>query len=296
MSIKKVAVSAVAISVFLMVVSFAGAEDLKLKPYVLAWTGAGTIDKKLGGVKNALAGEGFQMVGEYSPYKGAHIVVVTSDALKKDAAKSDFGAYGAAVRISLTQVGDNLQIAYTNPQYFAAAYQMKGSLADVAAGLEKALGKKADFGSKEGLKESKLRDYHYMIFMPYFEDQIKLASYGSQEEALKAVEANLAAHAGGTVKVYRIDLPGKRESVFGVGLSEGDGADAKVMKVVDAGELKHTAHLPYEIVVSNGSVYMLHGKFRIAIDFPDLSMGTFMKISGAPSAIEDKLKLVARGT
>jgi len=49
-------------------------------------------------------------------------------------------------------------------------------------------------------------------------------------------------------------------------------------------------------VVSNGSVYMLHGKFRIAIDFPDLSMGTFMKISGAPSAIEDKLKLVAKKT
>ena len=278
-----------------MVVSFAGAEDLRLKPYVLAWTGAGTIDKKLGEVKTALTGRGFQVVGEYSPYKGAHIIVVTSDALKNDAAKSEFGAYGAAVRISLTEVGDNLQIAYMNPLYFAAAYQMKDSLASVAAGLEKALGKKAAFGSKEGLTASKLRNYHYMIFMPYFTDQIKLASYGSQEEALKTVEANLAAHVGGTVKVYRIDIPGKKESVFGVGLSEGDGADAKVMKVVDVGELKHTAHLPYEIVVSDGSVYMLHGKFRIAIDFPDLTMGTFMKISGAPSAIEEKLKLVAKG-
>jgi hypothetical protein len=38
---------------------------------------------------------------------------------------------------------------------------------------------------------------------------------------------------------------------------------------------------------------MLHGKFRIALDFPDLTMGTFMKISGAPSAIEEKLKAVA---
>jgi hypothetical protein len=295
MSIKKVSVLAAVLSVFLMVVFSAGAEDLKLKPYVLAWSGAGTIDKKLGEVKTAVAGQGFQVVGEYSPYKGAHIVVVTSDALKKDAAKSEFGAYGAAVRISLTQAGDNLQIAYTNPLYMAEAYRMKAVLSDVATGLEKALGKKSDFGSKDGLKANKLRKYHYMIMMPYFTDQIKLASYGSQEEALKTVEANLATHTGGAIKIYRIDLPGKKESVFGVALSEGDGADAKVMKVVDAGDIKHTAHLPYEIVVSDGSVYMLHGKFRIAIDFPDLTMGTFMKISGAPSAIEEKLKLVAGG-
>jgi hypothetical protein len=295
MSIKRVSIFFAVISAFLMMVSSAGAAENVLKPYVLAWTGAGTIEKKLGEVKTSITGQGFQVVGEYSPYKRAHVVVVTSDALKKAAAKSDFGAYGAAVRISLTEAGSSLQIAYTNPLYTAEAYRMKEPLSTVAAGLEKALGKKAEFGSKEGLKASKLRKYHYMIMMPYFTDQVKLASYGSQEEALKAVEANLAAHKGGTVRVYRIDLPGKKESVFGIGLSEGDGADARVMKIVDIGELKHTAHLPYEIVVSNGSVYMLPGKFRIAVDFPDLTMGTFMKISGAPSAIEEKLKLVAGG-
>ena len=293
MSIKRVSVLVAVISAFLMIVSSAGAEDPVLKPYVLAWTGAGTIGKKLGEVKASVTAQGFQVVGEYSPYKGAHVVVATSDALRKNASKSDFGAYGAAVRISLTESGGSLQISYMNPLYMAEAYRMKDSLSAVAAGLEKALGKKSEFGSKEGLKASKLRKYHYMIMMPYFTDQVKLAAYGSQEEAVKMVETNLAAHKGGTVKVYRVDLPDKKESVFGIGLSEGDGADAAVMKVVDMGELKHTAHLPYEIVVSNGSVNMLHGKFRIAVDFPDLTMGTFMKISGAPSAIEEKLRLVA---
>ena len=295
MSIKLVSILAAVISLFIIAAGIAGAEDPILKPYVLAWSGAGTIEKKLGEVKAAVAQHGFQVAGEYSPYKGAHVVVVTSDALRKSAAKSDFGAYGAAVRISLTEVGNNLEIAYINPLYLAEVYRMKESLSAAAAGLEKALGKKTEFGSKEGLKASKLRKYHYMIMMPYFTDQIKLASYGSQEEAIKEVEANLAAHKGGTVKVYRVDIPGKKESVFGVGISEGDGADARVMKVVDIGDPKHTAHLPYEVVVSDGSVYMLHGKFRIAIDFPDLTMGTFMKISGAPSAIEEKLELVAGG-
>ena len=271
------------------------ADDVSLKPFVLAYSGEGTIDAKLVEVKAAVEREGFQVVGEYAPYKGTHIVVVTSDELKNNAAKSNFGAYGAIARISLTEKGKNLQIAYFNPVYMAQAYKMKDGLAGTAAKLEKALGKKETFGSQKGLKADKLRTYHYMVLMPYFDDQVELAKYKSHEEAVQAVERNLAAGKGGTVKVYRVDLHGKKESVFGVGIKDGDGSDAAVMKTVDFGELKQTAHLPYELIISDGTVYMLHGKFRIALDFPDLTMGTFMKISGAPSAIENALKQVAGG-
>ena len=271
------------------------AEDISLKPFVLAYRGAGTIDAKLGEVKAAVEREGFQVVGEYTPYKGTRIVVVTSEALKKNAANSGFGAYGAALRISITEKGKDLQISYINPLYMAQAYRMKDGLADTATKMEKALGKKETFGSKNGLKSAKLRNYHYMMLMPYFTDQVELAKFKSQEEAVRAVEANLAAGKGGTVKVYRVDLAGKKETVFGVSIREGEGADEAVMKTVDYGELKQTAHLPYELIVSDGTVYMLHGKFRIAVDFPDLTMGTFMKISGAPSAIENTLKQVAGG-
>jgi hypothetical protein len=134
-----------------------------------------------------------------------------------------------------------------------------------------------------------------MIMMPYFTDHVELASYATYEEAVKAVETNLAAKKGGVSKVYRVNLPNKNESVFGVAITEGDGADKMIMPVIDFADPRHTAHLPYEMVVSEGKVYMLHGKFRIALDFPDLTMGTFMKISGAPSAIEGKLKMVAGG-
>jgi large conductance mechanosensitive channel len=44
-------------------------------------------------------------------------------------------------------------------------------------------------------------------------------------------------------------------------------------------------HQPYAVLVSGGRVKMLHGRFRIAQSFPDLTMGTFMKISGAPGGI-----------
>lgn len=283
------------IALLLLAVGIASAADEMLKPYVLASTDRLSVEKKATEVKTAVAAHGFQVVGEYAPYKGAYVIVVTSDALRKSAAKSDFGAYGAVERISLTETDKGLQVAYTNPAYYANAYRLKDSLADVSAALEKALGKKSEFGSEEGLSASELRKYHYMILMPYFTDQVELASYDSYEDAVKAVEANLAVRKGGVSKVYRVDLPNKDESVFGVAITEGDGADKTIMPVIDSSDPRHTAHLPYELVVSKGKVYMLHGKFRIALDFPDLSMGTFMKISGAPSAIEENLKMVAGG-
>jgi len=275
--------------------SVSWAEEASLKPFVLAYRGAGTIDAKIGEVKAAVAREGFQVVGEYAPYKGTHIIVVTSESLRKNAANSRFGAYGAVLRISLTEKGKDLQVSYINPLYMAQAYRMKDGLADTETKMEKALGRKETFGSKKGLTADKLRNYHYMMLMPYFTDQVELAKHKSYEEAVKTVEANLTAGRGGTVRVYRVDLPGKKESVFGVGIKEGDGADEAVMKTVDYGDLKQAAHLPYELIVSDGTVYMLHGKFRIAVDFPDLTMGTFMKISGAPSAIENTLRQVAGG-
>ncbi len=296
MLFRKVAVvlSALVFSIAALV-SASAANDAALRPFVLGSRGPGALDAKAEEVKASVAQQGFQVVGEYSPYKGARVIVVTSDSLAAAAAKSEFGAYGAALRISVTEGAKEIQIAYTNPLYLAPAYRMKDSLADAAAAMEKALGKKSEFGSSGGLSASKLRKYHYMMMMPYFTDHEKIGSYPSQEEALQTVEANLQAKKGGSFKVYRVDLPGKKESVFGVGITEGDGADAKVMSVIDTGELKQTAHLPYELIVSNGSIYMLHGKFRIALNFPDLGMGTFMKISGAPGAIEDALKLIAGG-
>lgn len=273
----------------------AAADEAPLKPYILASLSPGSITAKLPEVKAALALQGFTVVGEYSPYKAAHVLVVTSDALKDNASKSDLGAYGAVIRVSLTETAGGLQISYMNPAYYVNAYRMKGALHEVSSQLEKALGRKSDFGSKEGLKPEKLRKYHYMVMMPYFTDQVKLASHASYEESVKIIEANLAARKGGATKVYRVDVPGKKASVFGIAISEGEGSDNTVMKTTDNGEMKHTAHLPYELIVVDGEVQMLHGKFRIAIDFPDLTMGTFMKISGAPAAIEDRLSMVAGG-
>jgi hypothetical protein len=265
-----------------------GADNLK--PYILGYNGPGTIDSKLGEVKESLEGAGFDIAGEYAPYDGAHIIVVTSPEQAQDAAQSKFGAYGAIQRVSLTETAGGIQISYTNPLYFASAYRMSGTPAETRAKLEKALGNSGEFGSEKGFSSKELRKYHYMVMMPYFDDHVKLASFSSQEEALSVIEKNLASKKGGSEKIFRVDIPGKDETIIGIGIKSGKGADKAVMGVTDFGELKHTAHLPYELVVSDGVVYMLHGKFRIALDFPDLTMVTFMKISLAPGGIENSLK------
>jgi hypothetical protein len=272
-----------------------------LKPFVL-----GTEPQKADpaqvvvDVKTALQGQGFEVVGSYDPYPNATVIAVTSGDLKAKAAKSDFGGYGAIERVAVTKVKDKIQVSYTNPPYWAAAYRMTDNLADVKAKLEAALGKQKDFGSKDGLTEKQLRKYNYMISMAKFDSlgDHKLAEYKSYQEAISAVEAGLAAGKAGVTKVYRVDIPGKEEAVFGVAIAKGKGADKYVMDYIDFGDIKSTAHLPYEILVSGKKVYHLYAKFRIAISFPDLSMmgsNSFMSIMSAPDAIKDAFKETVPG-
>lgn len=276
------------------VISFSSAAVAEnLKPYILASQSDGDLAGVVQQTQKALQDKGFTLVGDYSPYADAHVIVVTNEALKAAAGKTENGGFGAAERVSVTKVGDKIQVAFVNPAYTAAAYRMEGDLADVTEKLSAALGNQQTFGSEKGLSEKKLRKYHYMFAMPYFDDVDDLASFDSHAAAVEHIEKRLAAGVAGTSQVYRIDIPGKQETLFGVGISEGTGGDKNVMSNTDTGELKHTAHLPYEILVTGDTAIALPGKFRIAISFPDLSMGTFMKISDAPGAINKVLSTVA---
>ncbi|GMR07296.1 MAG: hypothetical protein BMS9Abin26_0298 [Gammaproteobacteria bacterium] len=284
----------------LLIIVFSGpllaAEGKKwIQPYHLASQSAGKLADVTSQTKSKLQGAGFSVVGEYSPYSNVNLVVVSNDTLKSNAAKSPHGGYGAAIRVAITQVGDKVQVSYVNPEWMSGMFQLKSLLTDVDASLKAALGFVKGFGTENLWDDLHLREYHYMVFMPYFADQLDLAEHKSYEDAVKAVEAGLAAGKAGVGKVYRIDIPGKKETVFGVSIKSGKGSDKAVMAVVDKTDIRHSAHLPYEMLVSGNKVYALHGKFRIAQSFPDLTMTTFMNISDAPDGIEDALSRAAGG-
>jgi uncharacterized protein (DUF302 family) len=283
-------------ALLLFISANAQAADVILKPFVLASKSAGTVAEKSAQVKAALTTAGFTVAGEYAPYAGADIIIVTNDELKKNAAASEFGGYGAVQRVSITEVGKEIQVSYTNPVYMANVYRMQGDLSGVAASLATALGKVEEFGA-QGMTAKQARGYHYMIGMEYFTDPSVLAEYGSYEEAVKAVDTKLASNKNGVSKVYRVDIPGKQESVFGVALKGGDDNkymdDQYIMNEIDFHDVKSTAYLPYEVLVSGNKVYALYARFRIAIDFPDLSMmgkNSFMNIMKAPEAIRHALQ------
>lgn len=283
----------------------AQAASPKYKPFVLASKGSGSVADTVQQVRDKLSNGGFEVVGSYSPYNDATVIVVTNDALKNNAAASEFGGYGAIQRISVTKVDEEVQVAYTNPIYMAYAYRMKGDLKDVAAQLEKALGKVEAYGSEKGLRAKKLRKYHYMFGMEYFNDYDDhlLSEYKSFDEAVKTVEANLKKGVDGVTQVYRVDIPGKDEVVFGVAMKKGPEGDkfmddSYIMSEIDFKDVRSTAHLPYEILVSGNKAYSLYARFRIAISFPDLSMmgdNSFMKIMESPEAIKKSLTKVAGG-
>ena len=283
--------------VLLFCISNAMADDNILKPFILASRGTGTVAEKTEQAKAALTSGGFAVVGNYSPYPDANILIVTNDELKRNAADSALGGFGAIQRVAITKVKDEVQVSYTNPVYMANGYRMRGDLSSIATALAAALGKVEEFGAK-GMTASQARKYHYMMGMEYFDEPDVLAEYSSYEEAVQAVDAKLASNKNGVAKVYRVDVPGKQESVFGVSMkgateSEKYMDDRFIMSEIDFRELKSTAHLPYEVLVSGNKVYAPYARFRIAINFPDLSMmgrNSFMNIMKTPDAIRDTLK------
>ena len=255
-----------------------------LRPYVLATENPGVMAEVVAQTRTALTQAGFEVAGEYAMSAAGHVMVITSDELRTAAAKTPDGGFGAVLRVSVTQAGDTIQVAYTNPAWMSNVCRLDAEPEGVAAALEKALGRREEFGSKSGFTAKSLRSYHYMMLMPYFNDQVVLGTFSSHADATAKLEAGLAASKEAKL-IYRVDVPGTEQSLFGIAILSGDGADEKVMKITDTGARRHTAHLPYEVLVAGGRVLMLHGKFRIAQSFPDLTMGTFMKISGAPDGI-----------
>jgi len=284
-----------AIVVLCMTFATAHAQD-KFKPFVLGSVSSGDFDRKINETKAALTQQGFSIVGEYTPYENAHVIAVTSDELKRIAAQTERGGYAVVQRVSVTKVGDNIQVSYANPLYIEHAYQLGASMAPVAQKLQAALGKQEEFGAK-GQSAKDLRKYHYTFGMEYFDDVYKLESYASHAEAVAAVEKGLAAGEQGITKIYRVEIPGKQVTVFGVAMKVPANGDKNMddqfqMGIVDFQELKGTAYLPYEVMVRGKDVEALHMRFRMAVHYPDLKMmgdNSFMKLMKAPDAIEKAL-------
>lgn len=275
------------------------AEDTIYRPFVVASSGLGTLDEKTQSTRLALEAAGFEVYGQYAPVEGTNIIVVTNDELKKIAALSDKGGYGAAQRVSVSEVGDTIEVAFVNPLYIQYGYRLEGDMQPVYDALVASLGNLRACGADgKEMTAEKLGKYHYTVGMQYFDDPSELGSFASHEEALAAVANGLAKQGDALTQVYRIDIPGKQQTVFGVGMSKTNEEEQDIdaafqMSIVDFEDCKKRAYFPYEVLVDGNEVEALHMRFRMALHFPNLSMmgkHGFTKLMSAPGATEDALK------
>jgi len=267
-----------------------------LKPFLAAPAQTGAVKDVSEQMKGKLKEAGFVVVGDFASSGKSRVLAVTSDALKKSAAKGERGAYGVTMRVSLAEKDGKISVSCTNPEYFSAAYHMGNDMADVRKGLETAVGCNEPFGAGE-MSTAEIAGYHYGIGMEYLDDVYTLGEFASFDEAKKAVEAGLEANKLGVKKVYRVEIPGKSQVVYGVLMntkaSNKDADDGFIMGVLDQGDKNRLGYLPYEILVNSNKVEALHMRYRAAVHFPQLPMlgdgPSFFKLQASPEAIGEVL-------
>jgi len=270
----------------------------ELAPYIKVGESSKTIEQVSDEVVAALNNASFTILGQANPEGNSNLKVIafTTTELKNTVVKvTDRGALAAAYKVGLIAKDGKVTISYTNPDYILRAYlgdnynSYKAIFEKFSKNIKTALASVgSEFTPFGGFVDADdLKKYHYKIMMPYFTDPIELNEYSSFEEGLKIIENNLKAKKGQTVEVYKIVYPDKKVAVFGVGLRSKEDGEAVFLPII--GE-DHVAAMPYEIILQGKKATMLHGKYRIALHWPELTMGTFMKIMSTPGDIEDTLE------
>jgi len=293
----------IAIYITALMICAGGLMAQTYKPYTMGAKTNGTVTGVEMKVKTVLRAGNFEILGTYQPANDAKrkVIVISSGQLKKAVRQTGgMRGFASALRVAITKENGHINVSYTTPEYWGAAYfqkdypKVKALIQGISTKLKTVLsplgtGSGWQFGSKSGMTIKDLKGYHYMFGMPYFDDNITLHTYASYDEAVRTIDGNFKRGMKNLVKVYEVALPGQKIKLYGVGLMGPDG-ESNFLPTIDFNHPLHTAFLPYEMLVYKNKVYMLHGRFRIAIAFPDLSMGTFMKIVSTPGFIEKQLK------
>jgi hypothetical protein len=274
-------------------------------PYTLGAVSDLELDESVTLVKQNLQDNGFKVLGEYAPGgdSARWLIVITSRELIDAVGRTgNLSTVAAVLRVGLTMETGGVNISYTTPEYWWNAYfrdnynEVSSMLSPITGRLKLAMRKSGNykgkgFGSEEGLKAEDLRNYRYMVGMQKFHNTVKLKEFASYREAIDKIESSLIKGIPGVRKVYSVEIPEHDLKLYGFALG-GEKGESHFLPIIDITEPRHTAFLPYELLVKGSEVHMLHGRYRIALSFPDLKMGTFTKIMSTPGDIKDLLKSI----
>lgn len=288
-------------SIAILIFSFnSKAQDLS--PYVKIGETSETMQQASEKITQALQDNSFTILGSYNPSnKGTlKVIAFTRTDLKNTVVKvTDRGALAAVFKVGLVSKNGKVTMSYTNPEYILRAYlgdnynTYKSTFQKFNADLKTAFSTVGNefkpFGGT--VKAENLKKYHYKVMMPYFTDPVTLNEFSSFEQGVKTIEANLKAKKGATALVYKLVYEKENVAVFGIGLQDKAKGESHFLPIIGEDNI---AAMPYEIILQGKKAMMLPGKYRLAVSWPNLTMGTFMKIMSTPGDIEDTLEALCK--
>ena len=281
---------------------FGSASAQKIAAYYNFGTATGTVAEVNTKVGEALKAKGFKIIGTYNPARRSDfsVIVFTSTELESTVLKLyDRSAIAAVLKVGLRKIDGKIEISMTNPEYLFNAYlrddiknyevKLQGISAKAIAAVKPVGNSFSSFGGE--VEKNHLRKYQYMFGMPYFTDPVELEEFASFEEAVNTVEKNLKLLASELTLVYRLTYTKNKQAVYGFALNNKTTGEAAFLPIIGT---ENIAAMPYEIIIQRGDVTMLNGRFRLALSWPELTMGTFTKIMSTPGDIEDAMKQLVK--
>jgi len=289
---KRFIISGLFMSLSLMLVS-------GISPYLKVAEHEGSMVEAVGKVKTVLEEKGYDILGEYQPGDNPdlYVLVFTSEDLIEFSRNSDDrGLLAAAMKVGFQKSGEKISVSLVNPEYLFYAYfreqmkkdSFKSSALQLATDVQSTFMGTGftpqSFGGD--LSADKLMKYRYMAGMPNFGKAVTVAEFDNYKEGLTAIQKGLN-KSGSTLKVYEIICDSKKTAVFGIGLKNKEEGEAHFLPII--GE-SHVAAMPYELILQGNELTMLHGRYRFALHWPELTMKTFTKIMSSPGDVEDAMK------
>ena len=272
---------------------------LAIAPYISGdRVAGGDVVQVLAAVEKKTEAAGFATLGKYR-IQGLpqFAVLVVSDKGILDAIHRIGGSniVGAGIRIGVQADGT---VSYMNPDYWYRAFFRNNFVREQAAvktvqeRLGQALGVGIGFGGDE--RAAYLPEYRYMAGMERFDsDKNELNTLPDFNAAVTTVRDNLAQGVNHTAEVYEVVMPDKKIAVFGVAMNDDKTGDGRWVYKIDGTD--YIAGLPYEMYVVGNKVYALYARYRIALGWPNLSMGHFTRIADIPDEIRETMIGVAGG-
>jgi len=229
--------------------------------------------KKLKTIKYKLKKSGFKILTTYSPAgkKYLKVIVCTNKKLIALASKKRRG-FAAIQKILVNTEAHTVRV--NNPTYWLKAFlgkdYVKGSDKSIKYALSKAMGRMV--ATNDILPERTLSSYHFMIGMPYYMDMLKF-KYKHRSKR--------------SSRLFTLKL-NNGNKLIGLRLHK------SIEDLIDQTGENNALLFPYTVLVDKNKAYALAGKYYIAISYPKLNLGTFLKMRNSPEKIKRAIKRFLR--